>query len=628
MTRTQKAYGTWSSPISPKMLAGANRLVDVCYDSDGETLVWLERRGALGVLVAQRCGDAPCDLTDSSLSISGRVGYGGGEFTVAQGMVYASSGGRLYRLALDYGVPQPITPAFGAAAAPVVSNDGRWVAFVHHDEGVDGVAVVDAEGKLFPRKLAYGTDFVMQPAWNPRGTHLAYIAWNFPQMPWNGSELRLLTLAYDKSGMPYAAIEETLAGDAETAIFQPTFSPDGRYLAYISDASGFGHLYIHDLAEGTHTQLTSGECEYAEPGWVQGMRTFGWSADSRAVYLIRNEDSRNSLWIYDLETAELRAIPGLEDYGRLAQIALNPAADELALIASGDVIPSRVLSWSSVDGPRIVRRSSTERVAPAALARSQALRWPTQDGEHAYGLYYPPTSEAYEATGAPPIMVLVHGGPTSQRLQGYDAEAQFFATRGWAVLQVNHRGGTGYGKAYMNKHYLGWGIYDVLDSIDGVRWLAGQGMADASRAVIMGGSAGGYTVLQSLVDYPGFYKAAVCLYGVANQFSLVLDTHKFEARYSDWLLGPLPEAAERYRDRSPIFQADRIKDAIIVFQGAEDQVVPQNQSDQIVAALRRSGTPHEYIIYEGEGHGWRKPETIEDFYVKAERFLLQHVIYA
>ncbi len=225
-------------------------------------------------------------------------------------------------------------------------------------------------------------------------------------------------------------------------------------------------------------------------------------------------------------------------------------------------------------------------------------------------------------------MVLVHGGPTGQRGASFDAQAQFFASRGWGVLQVNYRGSAGYGREYREQLRGNWGIHDVRDAVSGARHLVAEKMADVHKLVIMGGSAGGFTVLKALEDYPGFFKAGVCLYGVANQFTLVADTHKFEERYSDSLLGPLPEAAEIYRERSPLFFADKIEDPVAVFQGEEDKVVPRSQSDEIVDALRRNGVPHEYHLYPGEGHGFRQAETIEKFYQAVEKFLTQYVIYA
>ena len=279
------------------------------------------------------------------------------------------------------------------------------------------------------------------------------------------------------------------------------------------------------------------------------------------------------------------------------------------------------------EGEIVHKRAGTESVPPSQLAEVKAISWKGHDGETAYGLYYAPSSETHSGIGKPPLIVYVHGGPTSQVTAGYSGAAQFFATRGYAMLMVNYRGSTGYGRAYMNKLRASWGVYDVEDSASGAAYLAAEGLADASKLVILGGSAGGFTVLQSLVEKPGFYKAGVCLFGVSNQFGLAMETHKFEERYTDSLLGPLPEAAALYRARSPLFHAEKIVDPIIVFQGEDDKVVPRNQSDSIVESLKARHVPHEYHVYAGEGHGWRKPETIEHYYTTALKFLKQYVLF-
>jgi len=224
--------------------------------------------------------------------------------------------------------------------------------------------------------------------------------------------------------------------------------------------------------------------------------------------------------------------------------------------------------------------------------------------------------------------VRIHGGPTDQATAAYGPATQFFVTRGYAVLEVNFRGSTGYGRAYMLALRDSWGVCDVEDAASAARYLGESGAADPARLVIYGGSSGGYTVLESLCRAPGTFRAGICLYGVSNLFALAADTHKFEARYLDLIVGPLPEAAERYRERSPIFHADLIRDPVAIFQGQEDRVVPPAQAEEIVAALRRRGVPHTYQLYPGEGHGWRRPETIEAFYAAVESFLRQHVIFA
>ncbi len=623
-----QAFGTWSSPITGKAIASGISLRDVQWNDVGDTLLWWENRGKTGVLLAKTGTDAPRDLTDISLNVAGRVGYGGGAFTVGAGHAYFVADGRLYKQALAGGAPRAITPAYGSFASPAVSADGRWLVYVHSYEHVDGLALVDSDGSIFPRKLAYGTDFLMQPVWHPAGAQIAYIAWNHPQMPWNGSELRLIQLEDDANGIPYADEIVTLTGDRDTAIFQPQFSPDGRYLSYISDATGWGQIYLYDLEARTHVRLTDAAAEHGTPAWAQGLRMYGWRGDSRSLFYLENDCGFFSLRTYHLESREDRLVTGLDQYTHLEQLATAGDRDSVAMIASSSLIPPRVITLDRESRLSIQRRSQTENLSSGRLSPAQRISWKGDDGADAHGLFYEPVMQEDMPAGKPPLIVNVHGGPTSQRTADYYNEVQFFTTRGYAVLQVNHRGSTGYGKAYMDMHRGNWGLYDVIDSISGVNHLAEAGQIDRAKTVIMGGSAGGFTVLQSLVEHPGFYRAGICSYGVSNQFGLLMDTHKFEERYTYWLLGELPEAADLYRQRSPLFHADKIVDPLIVFQGTDDVVVPQDQSDLIVASLKRRGIPHEYHLYEGEGHGWRRPDTIAAYYSAIERFLLQHVIYA
>ncbi len=628
MGKTLKQFGTWPSPVSTRALGASLSFNDVRWSADGDTLVWLEGRGKQGVLVAQQGTQASRDLND--LSVRGGLGYGGGEFTVGEDVVYfAGPNGRLYRQRLDSGAPKALTPAFGDAAAPALSPDGGWLAYGSSYEGVDGLGLIDSAGERWPRKIAFGTDFVMQPTWHPSGSRLAYVTWNFPQMPWDGSELRLATLDYGGNVGPYVVSMATIAGDTKTAIFQPEFSPDGRTLSYVSDSGGWGQIYLYDLTEKKHIQLTEGKGDFIAPAWVQGMRTYGWTPDSSAIYGLRAERGLFSLWRIDVHTRQMTKIDGLSEYTALRQLSVS-SRGELAMIGSSSVLSERILTLNpDADATiHIRKRAGSENLRPSQLSQPRLVEWQGHDGETVYGAFYPPASETFEGIGQPPLIVTVHGGPTSQARMVFNGTAQFFATRGFAVLDVYYRGTTGFGRVYQDKLLGGWGLYDVEDCASGAAYLAAQDLVDPQRRVILGGSAGGYTVLQSLVAKPGFYTAGVSLYGISNQFSLAADTHKFEARYNDQLLGPLPQAAAIYRDRSPIFHADRIVDPVILFQGADDKVVPKAQADTIVAALKARGVPHEYHVYEGEGHGWRKPETIEHYYKAVMDFLNQYVVYA
>lgn len=626
--KQQRPYGLWDSPVEPAHLSAAIRFRDVAWDSDGRTLVWLEGRGADNVIVCQsRPDEAPRDLT-TGYRVRAQVGYGGGEFTVARGRLYfAEASGRLYARDLAGGEPRALTPAFGSPASPTVSADGRWVAYVHTYEGEDRLALVDSAGSQWPQVLASGADFYMQPAWHPRGRWLAWVEWDHPQMPWDGTRLQLARLRRPGDGAPRVAEVVTVAGSVDTAAGQPTFSPDGRSLAYLSDEGGWSQLWLHDLESGARRCLCTDEVDVGLPAWVQGVRVFTFSADSRQIFFSRTEGGPRRVYALEVGDGGPQAVSELAHLSHADQIAAAPRGSGLAFVGGSSQCPPRVMSLRR--GRLFVHaRSTGESLAPDTLSAPRAVSWSAADGNTVQGLYYAPMSAAFEAEGAPPLLVDIHGGPTGQVRASFDAEVQYFTTRGYAVLAVNYRGSTGCGRRYMEALRGNWGIYDVEDAVGGARHLVEIGLADASRLIIAGGSAGGYTVLRALTVHPGFFRAGLCSYGISNLLALASGTHKFEARYLDTMLGPLPRAAEAYRERSPLFAADRLVDPVAIFQGADDEVVPRAQSDALVESLRRRGVPHLYMIFEGEGHGWRRPETIDAYIRAVEAFLKEHVLFA
>lgn len=629
----QRMYGLWDSPVTAKSLSVALRLGEPCWDTDGKTLAWIEGRSDRGIIVVQDAdGGAVRDLTPD-ISVRAFVGYGGGDFTLSHGAAYfvAQADQRIYRQELAGGPARPITPAFGACSSPVVSPDGKWVAYVQTYEDVDCIAIVDSQGKHWPQRLGEGRDFYMQPAWRPNGEDLAWIEWDHPNMPWDSSELKVAHLAFPEGSLPAAISATVEAGGPDVSISQPLFSPDGNSLLYISDESGWGQVYRKTISTGQVTRLTSGDGEFGEPAWNQGMKRIAVTRGG-TVLAIRADRGFDHLTMISPSGAVQDLTGSQDDYTALIHPVASPTSQQVAMIASGPTQPTRVVVVDIDGEPKfdVRRRADSEIVPPSALSSPRPVSYRSFDGEQAHGLYYPPHNPNFESGGKPPLIVLVHGGPTSQykAAWGNSQQAQYFATRGYGVFLPNYRGSTGYGREYMLKLRDSWGIYDVQDAKYGAQHLVDTGEVDSSRLVIMGGSAGGFTVLQSLCEVPGFYRAALCLFGVANQFLLAADTHKFEARYLDSLLGPLPEAAAIYRERSPYFHAHKITDPIAVFQGEIDRVVPRNQSDEIVASLRARGVPHEYHVYPGEGHGWRKSETIEQFYAEASAFLRQYVLFS
>jgi dipeptidyl aminopeptidase/acylaminoacyl peptidase len=630
--RIRRQYGLWESWLAPEGAATANRLSSPQWDTGGGGLVWLEERSGTGVLVHQPDGpDAPRDLNDS-LSVRARVGYGGGDFAVAGGVVYFADGdsGRIFRQSLDGGIASPVTPPFGSAAAPTPSPDGRWLLYVHSVEGVDRLAIVDAAGEQWPRVFAAGSDFYMQPCWSPDGRSVSWVEWDHPLMPWDGTRLMLASVNFPgDGGLPSAGGARLVAGSDDVSIVQPSFTLDGTALAFVSDEGGWGRLRLQPVAGGEVVSIGVERADLWIPAWIQGQRTYALAPDGRTAWVLVNREGFVTVTIADLRTGELRPVPSLEPYTDLADPDVDLATGRFAVIGSSSSVPPRVLTVDDSDArPRIVRRSAVELAPAGAVSEPEPISWASLDGATVHGLFYPPANDRFDGVGKPPLVVVAHGGPTSQVKVSYSSQIQFLTSRGYAVLAANYRGSTGYGRDYMLALRGQWGVADVQDCVSGARALAASGRVDGERTAIMGGSAGGFTVLQAMIDYPDAFTVGVCLFGVANQFTLAAETHKFEAHYTDSLIGPLPEAAALYRERSPEFRASEIRRPLAVFQGEIDEVVPKNQSDAIVAALQRNGTPHEYHVYAGEGHGWRKRETMVDFLRALERFLTRYLVYA
>lgn len=636
-TKTQAPYGLWRSPFSPKLLAQSRRLSDALWDTDSDTLVWIEGRNDRAVLLAATpfSGEAPRELS-GELSVRAGVGYGGGNFVVVAGTAVFADGksGRLYRVALAGGSPMPVTPAFGRYAAPRATPDGRFVTFVHHDdEGVDRLGIVDLEGKAWPQVLHQGHDFYAYNRVSPDGKHVAFVAWDHPNMPWDGTWLYVAPLLPPEgaSGLPRLGEARRVAGSEQVAIIQPEFAADGRTLYFVSDESGIGNLHAVDLSSGAGRAVTrQPDADLGRPAWIQDSRTYALLPDGKTAAVCVNRQGFVTTSRVDLTSGALSPLAGLAAYTDVAQIAAHPRTGRLAIVGSSPSFSARVVAFDAAeDRVAVLARATAEGLPPATLSRPEALTWKTgAAAEPCYGLYYPPCNQDFTSEGRPPLIVMIHGGPTGQVRAGWSEEAQFYATRGYGVLYVNHRGSTGYGRAYMQKLRGAWGQVDVEDAVSGARFLADAGRVDGAKMVIMGGSAGGYTVLQTMVERPEAFAAGISLYGIANQFSLVAATHKFEARYNDSLLGPLPAAAELYRQRSPLFHAHKIKRPLAIFQGEKDEVVPKDQADAIVKALQRNGTPHVYHLYPGEGHGFRKAETIEHYFNAVDMFLREHVVYA
>jgi len=617
-----RPYGLWPSPIQAGMLTGRSPLVDVQWTPDGGALVWLESRGGVGQLFYQPLGEAPRRLLTGH-NARGGVGYGGGDFGLSRtGVFFSEKSGALYRRELTHGQPQPITPAHGGLASPLVSSDGRWLVYVHSDGKQDVLALVDSEGTGWPIKLVSGADFYMQPVWSPSGDALAWVEWDHPNMPWDATRVKFGKLT---GSPPQLESVQLIAGGQEETVAQPQFSPDGRLLSYIISRGEWEALEVLDLESGKRSTRLAGEFNLSLPAWVQGRRSYGWSPSGSRIFVIRNARGKSELCAVEADGA-CQIIP-TEPFTWLEQLSVSPVSDELALLAASPKIAPQVVRW---DGQRwrIVAYSDTSQILPEDMPDPQTVEWQSLDGQTAYGFFSLPNNSVSSGEGAPPLIVHVHGGPTSSADLDFPEEAHYFTSRGYAWLEVNHRGSNGFGRSYRDALLGQWGKLDMEDSVTGAQAMAARGLVDGSRMTIMGGSAGGFTVLNSLAQFPGVFKAGIALYPVSNLFTLGLETHKFEQHYDERLVGQLPQAADTYRERSPLFQADKIRDALAIFHGDADTAVPLNQSQSIVERLRANHVPHLFQVYAGEGHGFRQPENLKDMFTRIEQFLLEHVLFS
>ena len=593
-------YGSWPSSITPELLVEqVVGLSDVTVD--GGRVLWSEMRpqeGGRVVLVADGV-----DLIAAPLSARTLVHeYGGRCATAHEGTVIFSnqSDQRLWKLGPD-GVaaaltPEPDVPGSVRFADPVITPDGAWVIAVrerHGPEVDNDIVAIRTDGSSPPVVVVGGHDFFSAPRLSPDGTRLAWLCWDHPDMPWDSTELWVGKFDGALSGA------SLVAGGPGESVGQPRWSPEGR-LHYVSDRTGWWNIYDEDGAA-----LAPMAAEFSGPDWVFGQSTYAFLADGRLVATWQDGAGERIGLVSGGTVQPL-------DIGRTSFDSVTADGDSIVAIAASPSVPPAVVRIDVDAGSLVEIRSSRTVPVPAAdLSVPEHVEFLTEGGLRAHALFYPPVSSGYVGADGelPPLVVMSHGGPTSQASSALNLRIQFWTNRGFAVVDVDYGGSSGYGRAYRDRLQGAWGIVDLDDCVNAARWLASEGRVDGERMVIRGGSAGGYTTLCALT-FRDVFAAGASLYGVADAELLAKDTHKFEARYLDGLIGPYPEAADEYRRRSPIHYADQITCPVIVFQGLEDKVVPPEQSEVIVSALRRSGVPVAYLTFEGEQHGFRRAETI------------------
>jgi dipeptidyl aminopeptidase/acylaminoacyl peptidase len=630
------SYGSWPTPFTSEVVVrAAAGLSTVVVDESGDVLTWSEGRPEEGgrIQLVRRSGDGDAvDMLPPGFNARTAVHeYGGGAWwSRGDDLWFAHwDDQRLYRLRAA-GEPEAVTPAPESSrgdrwADGELDADGRWLVVVreHHPPGtgpaevVNELVVLDTQGELGPRVLVTGPDFVSDPRFSPDGRHLCWLQWSHPDMPWDGTELCVADIHPSDVG-PALAHPQVIAGRPDQgpggsghgeSVSQPRWAPDGS-LWFVSDRTGWWNLYRWTGGDVEPCVVT--DADIGVPQWVFGQSRYSFTGDGRVVYAV-SRDGVDHLAVWGPGGSTELDVP----YTAIS--SLRAAGDRVVFVGASAVAEPAVVSVRLAPGgggalagePEIVRPPRDLGIDPSWISVPETIDFPTSGGRTAHALYYPPTNpESAPPPGeAPPLLVMIHGGPTGAARPMLQVETQYWTSRGFGVVDVNYGGSTGYGRAYRDQLTGQWGVVDLDDCEAAARALADAGRVDPARLCIRGGSAGGYTTLAALA-FRETFAAGASHYGVADLEALAVETHKFESRYLDGLIGPYPARRDLYVERSPIHHLDAFDRPLIVLQGLEDEVVPPDQAESIVAALRTRGVPVAYVAFEGEQHGFRQAPNI------------------
>jgi dipeptidyl aminopeptidase/acylaminoacyl peptidase len=604
-------YGSWKSPITADVVAAGEVGLEQ-VQLDGADVYWIERRSQEGgrkVIVRLSSDGSMTDMTPVSFNARTRVHeYGGGDYAVSEGIIVFSnfSDQRLYLQRLG-SQPKPLTPAGDIRYADGVIDRGRNLWFcVREDhtgqgEAINTVVSIDLGAENARTRIVSGKDFYSSPRLSPDGSQLAWLTWNHPNMPWDGRELWVGKLTGDGS----IGEATRVAGGVNESIFQPEWSPDG-ILHFVSDRTGWWN--IHRWRAHQAEPVRPMEAEFGQPQWVFGSALYGFASE-RQIICSYAKNGRDYLATLDTVT---RTLDDIEvPFTAISHVRVS--GDRVVFIGASPTEPTSIVSLNFATKKLEVLRKSRETAVDAGyLSEPRALEFPTDGELTAHGYFYRPRNRDYAAPAneKPPLIVMSHGGPTSSSSTSLKYAIQYWTSRGIAVLDVNYGGSSGYGREYRERLKGKWGIVDVNDCVNSARYLVERGDVDGSRLAIRGGSAGGYTTLCALT-FRDVFKAGASHYGISDLEALARDTHKFESRYLESLIGPYPERRDLYVERSPIHFTERLNCPMILFQGLEDKVVPPNQAEKMVEAVRAKKLPVAYLTFEGEQHGFRKAENIK-----------------
>ncbi len=611
MAAATAPYGAWASPISAERLAKGAIGVSEPRVADGR-LYWLENRPDEGGRMVAMTGDAAGQrvVTPVGFNVRTRVHeYGGAPYTVIGGTLYFANfrDQKLYaqKLHVESGEAAPValTPE-GYRYADLVAAPGGGLIGVREDhtdpaEVKNAIVALSGHAGDAGRVLFGSSDFVAYPRVSPDGQSLAWMAWDHPNMPWDDTTLYVANLGAD--GLTNT---EVVAGGVGESAMEPKWSPDG-VLHFMSDRTGFWNLYA--WRDGAAAPILKKDAEFAGPLWGLGQSNYVF-LDGGAIAVTYGDGGGSHLIAIEAGAVSEIPLPGFTVFGGLRRLD----GHTLAMLAGSGTETGALITVDTTSGAvTLIRRPSPTAIDAKYVSVARAVTFPSTGGLPVHALYYPPVNADFTAAAGekPPLIVQAHGGPTGKASSSFSLANQFWTSRGFAIVDVDYGGSAGYGRAYRQRLTDKWGIVDVEDVIAAVTYLVGQGLADPNRVAIHGGSAGGFTVLAAM-SQSDVFKAGASFYGVADLGALARETHKFESRYLDNLIGPWPAAKDVYDARSPLNHLEGFSAPLIIFQGSDDPIVPPNQAHMILEALRSRQQPVAYMEFAGESHGFRKAETL------------------
>ena len=606
-------YGSWVSPISAEQVVkGGIRTGGLWLD--GDDLYWIEGRPnekGRNVLVRRSPDGSITDVLPAPFDARSRVHeYGGGVCAIGDGRIFFSNGpdNRIY-VAERSAAPRAITLESEIRFADLVLDlrRNRLLAVAEdHTESDHNprttLMAIPFDAQSPPQELASGYDFYANPRVSPDGSQVCWLCWNHPNMPWDGTELWQAAINADGSLGPATKI----AGGERESIFQPQWSPD-NVLHFVSDRSNWWQLYRWQ--DGAAIRLTEQEAEFGMPMWVFGMSTYGFRSTDTIVCSF-TEHGKWRLAQLDIASRRLELIQSADAITNISQLAVSD--QQVAFFGASPTTPETVYALDhTIESLTPVRAMADDAIDPRYLSPAAPLAFATADGLTAHAFYYKPVNRDYSAPAneLPPLLLLNHGGPTAATSSSLQLKIQYFTSRGFAVIDVNYGGSTGYGREYRERLNGNWGIVDRQDCENAALYLAREKLVDPKRMAIRGGSAGGYTTLCALT-FGEVFAVGASHYGISDLELLATDTHKFEARYLDRMVGPYPESKDVYQARSPIRHSDKLSRPAIFFQGLDDKVVPPNQTERMVQVMRDKGLPVAYVSFAGEGHGFRQGANV------------------